>query len=47
LPELADLPADKIHQPELLSFVEQQSHQIMLGTSYPEPLIDTSKWSKS
>lgn len=44
LPELADLPAEKVHQPELMTSIEQQSHQLFLGANYPKPLIDTEKW---
>lgn len=40
LPELKDLPPDKIHQPELLSLEEQEAFQFRLGKDYPEPMID-------
>jgi deoxyribodipyrimidine photo-lyase len=46
LPELADLPADKVHQPELMTTMEQQSHQLFLEANYPKPMIDTEKWVK-
>lgn len=44
IPELADLPADKVHRPDRLSFAEQEEHHIKLGADYPKAMINTSKW---
>ncbi len=46
LPELSDIPADKVHQPELMTSTEQQSHQLFLEANYPKPMINTQKWVK-
>ena len=39
-PELKDLPDDLLHEPWLLTPMEQQMYQITLGQDYPEPIID-------
>ncbi len=44
IPELADLPADKVHRPDRLSFAEQEEHHLKLGADYPKAVINTSKW---
>lgn len=44
LPELSGLPPEKIHQPDQLSFLEQQHLQLQLGADYPMAVISTSKW---
>lgn len=44
LPELKMLPEAKVHQPELLSSEEQETHHVRLGADYPKPMISTSKW---
>ncbi len=46
LPELRDLPADKVHQPDALSNAEQQAHNLKLGADYPEAMVKTQKWMK-
>lgn len=46
VPELAHVPAEKIHQPDLLSFKEQESLQVKLGADYPLAMINTQKWAK-
>lgn len=45
LPELSELPSDKIHQPDLLSEEEQSQCHIKIGADYPKAMISTSKWS--
>jgi deoxyribodipyrimidine photo-lyase len=42
-PELAALPADKVHEPWRLSAVEQQRWQLRLGVDYPNPVVDLFK----
>ena len=44
LPELQQVPDDKVYQPELLSNEEQENLQFRLGADYPKPMITTSKW---
>ncbi len=43
LPELASLPAEKIHQPWLLSLTEQKQWGVQLGKDYPRPWVDFSR----
>ncbi len=45
LPELAELPPEKVHQPDLLSFEEQNVHHVKIGADYPKAMIRTSRWS--
>ena len=40
LPELADVPASKIHQPSQLIAVEQKRCNLRLGVDYPNPVVD-------
>jgi deoxyribodipyrimidine photo-lyase len=40
LPELAALPADKVHTPWHLQSLEQQRWQVRLGVDYPHPIVD-------
>ena len=44
LPELADVPADKIHLVSNLSPAELASYDIVLGDTYPLPIINPNKW---
>jgi len=39
IPELEDVPQDKIHQPDLLSSQEQEEHHIRIGDDYPPALV--------
>lgn len=45
LPELAEVPSDKIHQPDSLSEIEQRDFHFELGKDYPNALVDTAKWN--
>ncbi|RMF65177.1 MAG: DASH family cryptochrome [Cyanobacteria bacterium J069] len=43
LPELANLPAAKVHEPWKLLPVEQQRFGLRLGVDYPNPVVDLFK----
>jgi len=43
LPELAHIPASKVHEPWKLQPVEQQRFQVRLGVDYPNPVVDLFK----
>lgn len=45
LPELSEVPEDKIHQPNALSELEQHTYHFRLGEDYPDALVDTGKWN--
>jgi deoxyribodipyrimidine photo-lyase len=40
LPELADLPTSKVHQPWQLLPIEQKRFNVRLGVDYPHPVVD-------
>ncbi|MCB0599144.1 MAG: DASH family cryptochrome [Lewinellaceae bacterium] len=44
LPELEGVPAEKIHQPDQLSFSEQEELHLRIGDDYPKAVISTDKW---
>lgn len=44
LPELARVPAEKIHLVGLLSNEEQKRFGVRLGVDYPNPLVDVRQW---
>jgi len=44
LPELSEVPNEKIHQPDLLSEEEQSACHIRIGADYPKAMISTTKW---
>lgn len=44
LPELAQLPPEKIHRPDALSIEEQQEYGLRLGVDYPEAMVEN--WSR-
>ena len=46
LPELADLPADRIHRPDLLTDEEQRRYGVRMGVDYPHAVVDIKKWSQ-
>jgi deoxyribodipyrimidine photo-lyase len=43
LPELAKIPAAKIHEPHKLLAVEQQRWEAQIGVDYPRPIVDLFK----
>ncbi len=43
LPELKSLPAEFIHEPNLMSDMEQKMYGVILGKDYPEPIVDHFK----
>ncbi|MFT5384859.1 MAG: deoxyribodipyrimidine photo-lyase [Saprospiraceae bacterium] len=45
LPELSEIPNEKIHQPDLLSEKEQLECHIKIGADYPKAMISTLKWN--
>ena len=44
LPELSDVPAEKIHSVGLLNNEEQKRFGVRLGVDYPNPIVDVRKW---
>lgn len=47
LPELANVPATKVHEPWTLLPVEQQRFGVRLGVDYPNPMVDLDKSVKA
>lgn len=47
LPELADLPGDKIRDPGKLTKEEQKRYGVQLGVDYPRPVVDFFKSVKA
>jgi len=47
LPELASLPASKVHEPAKLIAVEQSRYGVKLGVDYPNPIVDLVKSVKA
>ncbi len=43
LPELAEIPAAKVHDPSRLLAVEQQRLGVRIGVDYPQPIVDLFK----
>ena len=43
VPELANLPNDYIHEPHLMTPMEQLLYNITIGVDYPYPLVDLDK----
>jgi len=46
LPELNNLPPEKVHQPDQLSFKEQETLHVKLGADYPHAMVATRKWAR-
>lgn len=44
LPELAEIPEKKVHQPDLLSKEEQKHAHVLIGNDYPQAVFSTSNW---
>jgi deoxyribodipyrimidine photo-lyase len=40
LPELNNVPDQKVHEPHTLTKEEQQELGVAIGKDYPEPMID-------
>jgi deoxyribodipyrimidine photo-lyase len=47
LPELANIPAEKIHLTYSLSASEQSQFGVVLGNDYPLPVINPEKWTEA
>jgi deoxyribodipyrimidine photo-lyase len=47
LPELANIPSDKIHRPDTLTPEEQSDFHVKLNLHYPRAMMATSKWVSS
>ena len=47
LPELVDVPVDKVHLVSNLSRTEQAQYSVALGDTYPMPVINPNKWTKA
>lgn len=45
LPELNDLPSDKIHRPDMLSFEEQTDLNVKIGGNYPNSMVKIANWA--
>ena len=45
LPELSELPCQKIHRPDVLSNEDQDSFHVRLGVNYPKAMVSTSRWA--
>jgi deoxyribodipyrimidine photo-lyase len=43
LPELAQIPAAKVHNPDQLLPIEQQRWGVKIGVDYPRPVVDLFK----
>ncbi len=44
LPQLAGVPSEMVHQPDLLSTDEQDQLHLHIGADYPEAMIPTERW---
>lgn len=44
LPELEEVPSDKIHRPDQLSSEEQLNVHVRIGSDYPKAMISMSRW---
>lgn len=47
LPELADVPAAKVHEPWKLQPVEQKRFNVRIGVDYPNPVVDLFQSAKA
>jgi len=45
LPELSELPCEKIHRPDILSDQEQNTFHLRLGLDYPKAMVATERWA--
>ena len=44
LPELTEVPSNKIHRPDTLSTEEQESVHVRIGADYPKAMISMTRW---
>ena len=44
LPELKNVPVEKVHRPDTLTPDEQTEYSIKIGVHYPKAMISTAKW---
>lgn len=44
LPELADVPEDKVHQPDTLTVAEQNRVALKIGADYPKAVFSSARW---
>jgi deoxyribodipyrimidine photo-lyase len=47
LPELKDVPAEKINEVGLLTQSQQREYDVQIGVDYPNPYVNVKKWRKS
>ena len=47
VPELAEIPIEFIHEPWLLSEMEQTLYSFRIGTDYPAPIVDLEETQRS
>jgi deoxyribodipyrimidine photo-lyase len=47
LPELALIPAGKVHEPWTLSPIEQELCSVRIGVDYPQPIVDLFKSART
>ena len=46
VPELQNLPGNKVHSPWILSLGDLSSAKINLGENYPKPVVVAPEWSR-
>jgi deoxyribodipyrimidine photo-lyase len=44
IPELTQVPIEKIHRPDILTIEEQERYSVKLGVQYPKAMMATAKW---
>ncbi len=45
LPELDELPNNRVHQPDILSQQEQEDFHLKLGINYPKSMVSSNRWA--
>ena len=45
LPELANLPHDIIHRPDMISSQQERTYNFHLGEDYPKSMLSTARWT--
>lgn len=46
IPELAELPTEFVHQPWLMTMMEEQMYGVVLGENYPQPIVNIADSGK-